>query len=188
MTQRIEHVDIGTLKKILDSVRDPPGRYEPRGLYLAVTPDGFIAMDNSTQEAWMELFKSRNVAIRWLRGALDTEEAHVEDRTRLSSPRRFWIGTDLSDGTAHLRRIIITGRGKEILDIKEGLRRVQELRDLGYVIDFACFELDFVWVAVVPFASVPLTPGFQGWVENALERRFVYDGIITAVVPREGAE
>lgn len=183
----IKHVDIGTFKKILDSGRDAPGRYEPQGLYLAVTPDGFLAMDNSTCEAWAELFKSRNVAIRWLLGALDTEKAYEEDRTLLSSPRRFWIGTDLSDGMAHLRRVILTGFGKSIVGIKEGIKRMEALQVLGYSIEAVCFDLDFVWISVTPFAKAPRTPGFQGWVDRTDEKRYIYGDVITAVVPRDKA-
>lgn len=71
---------------ILDS---GPFNYAPRGLYIVQetvqipgTTRGiqlFVAIDNSTGDAWTEEFHSVTVARQWLAGLLDTDEALAKD-------------------------------------------------------------------------------------------------------------
>lgn len=54
----------------------------PYRCYLAYHERGgfWTAVDNSTGDAWTETFDSEGVAIRWLIGEIETEEAHDRDR------------------------------------------------------------------------------------------------------------
>ena len=73
-------------KAILDS---GPGDYAPRGLYIVQETfqipgttrrvPFFVAIDNSTGDAWTEEFYSVIVAKQWLAGLLDTDEPLAKD-------------------------------------------------------------------------------------------------------------
>lgn len=54
----------------------------PYRKYLAYNAKGdyWTAVDNSTGDAWTEDFASEGVAIRWLIGEIEMEEAHDRDR------------------------------------------------------------------------------------------------------------
>jgi len=50
---------------------------KPLGLFLSRENRMWIAVDNSTRDAWTEEFQSKRQAVRWLRG-----EFEVDDRGR----------------------------------------------------------------------------------------------------------
>lgn len=55
-------------RKILDRGYET-GKYEPRGRFLIrISWRKYAAIDNSTGDAWMEMFRSKRKAIRWLNG------------------------------------------------------------------------------------------------------------------------
>ena len=85
-SHEISYITTEECKAILDS---GPGDYAPRGLYIVedtVQIPGttrrvpfFVAIDNSTGDAWTEEFYSIIVAKQWLAGLLDADEAHAND-------------------------------------------------------------------------------------------------------------
>jgi hypothetical protein len=52
---------------------------KPEDVFLIVNEEGITAIDNSTGEAWTEDFNSMEVALRWLKGEIETEEAYKLD-------------------------------------------------------------------------------------------------------------
>ena len=42
--------------------------YLPVGLFLYKGKTGWVAVDNSTGEAWTEVFKTKRTAVKWLHG------------------------------------------------------------------------------------------------------------------------
>ena len=52
---------------------------EPKGLFLHQDGDGFVAIDNQDGRAWTEDFKNKEVAIKWLFGDIEVEEAYELD-------------------------------------------------------------------------------------------------------------
>lgn len=46
----------------------------PCGLFLAKDKRGWIAVDNSTRDAWTEEFRWKRQAVRWLHGEFEVGE------------------------------------------------------------------------------------------------------------------
>ncbi len=46
----------------------------PRGLFVAKTGDWFIAIDNSTGDAWVEAFSTLDMCVEWLAWSDDDYE------------------------------------------------------------------------------------------------------------------
>ena len=46
----------------------------PRGLFLAREGGKWVAVDNSTGDAWTEEFRLKRQAVRWLRGKYEVAE------------------------------------------------------------------------------------------------------------------
>jgi len=60
----IQQVSMVELNKVI-------ALYAPRGLFLAKGNHLWIAVDNSTCDAWTEEFQSKRQAVRWLRGEFE---------------------------------------------------------------------------------------------------------------------
>lgn len=52
-------------------LREMLRQYIPRGLFLAKDGCKWVALDNSTCEAWVEEFRHKHQAVRWLRGKFE---------------------------------------------------------------------------------------------------------------------
>ncbi len=63
----IQRVSLDELNKVI-------ALYAPRGLFLAKGNNLWIAVDNSTGDAWTEGFQSRQQAVRWLRGEFEVSD------------------------------------------------------------------------------------------------------------------
>ena len=61
-----------TLKQASKLLNSPDGKYEPRGKFIYYDDEDIFtvctAIDNSTGEAWIEDFGSRQTAAAWLHG------------------------------------------------------------------------------------------------------------------------
>lgn len=60
----IKRVSIRKIGKIIE-------RYQPYGRFLAKDGSRWVAVDNSTGDAWTEDFNSKRDAVRWLRGEFE---------------------------------------------------------------------------------------------------------------------
>ncbi len=60
----IQIVDIIVLDSVIET-------YQPKGLYLAYDGKRWIAVDNSTGDAWTEDFRCKFRAIQWLKGKFE---------------------------------------------------------------------------------------------------------------------
>lgn len=60
----IKRVSIRKIRKII-------GRYQPCGRFLSKDGSIWVAVDNSTGDAWTEDFISKRDAVRWLRGEFE---------------------------------------------------------------------------------------------------------------------
>ena len=57
---KIQRVSPERLRQIIE-------RYAPRGLFLAKEGRTWVAVDNTTGDAWTEEFSRKRQAVRWLR-------------------------------------------------------------------------------------------------------------------------
>ena len=64
---KIQRVSPERLRQIIE-------RYAPRGLFLAKEGRTWVAVDNTTGDAWTEEFYRKRQAIRWLRGKFEVGE------------------------------------------------------------------------------------------------------------------
>ncbi len=55
----------------LKQMREYICRYAPRGRFLAKKGNTWIALDNSTCDAWVEVFSRKRQAVRWLLGKFE---------------------------------------------------------------------------------------------------------------------
>jgi len=62
----IQRVSIEELHGVIE-------QYAPRGLFLSKRNHLWIAVDNTTNDAWTEEFTSKRQAIRWLRGEFEMD-------------------------------------------------------------------------------------------------------------------
>ena len=60
----VKRVSIRKIRKIID-------RYQPYGRFLSKDGSIWVAVDNSTGDAWTEDFISKRDAVRWLRGEFE---------------------------------------------------------------------------------------------------------------------
>ena len=65
---KIQRISPERLRQIIE-------RYAPRGLFLAKEGRTWVAVDNSTRDAWTEGFPRKRQAVRWLRGEFEVGEA-----------------------------------------------------------------------------------------------------------------
>lgn len=65
---KIQRVSPERLRQIIE-------RYAPRGLFLAKEGRTWVAVDNTTRDAWTEEFSRKRQAVRWLRGEFEVGEA-----------------------------------------------------------------------------------------------------------------
>ena len=68
----IKRVPRRKIQKIIDS-------YQPHGCFLAKGGSRWIAVDNSTGDAWTEDFSSKHDAIRWLRGEFEVGNLEIQE-------------------------------------------------------------------------------------------------------------
>ena len=61
---KIQRVSPERLRQIIE-------RYAPRGLFLAKEGRTWVAVDNTTGDAWTEEFPRKRQAVRWLRGKFE---------------------------------------------------------------------------------------------------------------------
>lgn len=52
---------------------------EPKGQYVTIEDNQFVAIDNLSGDAWTEDFEFLDTAVDWLKGKIDTEEAYEQD-------------------------------------------------------------------------------------------------------------
>ena len=64
----VRRVDIEQLQEIIE-------KRSPRGCFLTKTGHKWVAVDNTTSDAWTEEFDRKRQAIRWLRGEFEVGEA-----------------------------------------------------------------------------------------------------------------
>lgn len=73
----ISKVSMKELHEILDSA-DRGGKYRPYGYFYAYDPTGsaykWVAVDNSTGDAWTEEFATEQDAIAWLNGEFEIDD------------------------------------------------------------------------------------------------------------------
>lgn len=65
--KRQAHIKRVSLKKLADVIE----RRTPLGLFLTNEGRIWVAVDNSTGDAWTEEFSRKRQAIRWLRGEFE---------------------------------------------------------------------------------------------------------------------
>ena len=58
--------------------------YTPRGLFLAKDGRKWVALDNSTCNAWVEEFSRKHQAVRWLRGKFEVGDK-AKQRVRIKN-------------------------------------------------------------------------------------------------------
>ena len=61
---KIQRISPERLRQIIE-------RYAPRGLFLAKEGRTWVAVDNTTGDAWTEDFARKHQALRWLRGKFE---------------------------------------------------------------------------------------------------------------------
>lgn len=69
----IQIIDNETSHKIIETRK-------PEGLFLTIENRRMVAIDNTSGNAWTEDFRNEKVALRWLKGEIDTEEAYRLDK------------------------------------------------------------------------------------------------------------
>ncbi len=67
---KIQQISPKRMRKVIS-------RYSPQGRFLSKQGHKWVAVDNSTCDAWTEEFRCKRHAIRWLRG-----EFEVGDRAK----------------------------------------------------------------------------------------------------------